>query len=463
MKLTFFGAAGEVTGSKHLVEIGGKRILLDCGMHQGRRKEADEKNRAIFSIDPKTIDAIVLSHAHIDHSGLIPLFVKKGFKGKIFCTFATRDLAQLMLMDSAMIQTKDAEYINQKFKKRGMEAIPPLYTTDDVQEALTLFHGFTYNTSFEIFPNISLTFHDAGHVLGSSLIELEDLAEGKKLVFTGDLGRKGLPILRDPYQVPAADIFITEGTYGDRLHDSVDDMEGQLKKVIVETHARGGKVLIPSFALERTQEIIYLLHKLSGQNDIPHMPIFVDSPLSINITEIFKLHPECYDKDVYDEFLSNQVNPFGFEQLKNITSVEESKALNTYKGSCIIIASSGMCENGRIVHHLRNNIDDHRNSILIVGYQAEGTLGRKLVEKVNPVTIFAETHWVNAEVHILNAFSAHADKFELVEYAKNVKGIKHLFIVHAETSQAEKLKEHLTEAGVSPDIQIPQPHNEYEV
>jgi len=465
MKLKFLGAAREVTGSRHLLEVNGKKILLDCGLFQGHRKLAAEKNRTL-TVDPKEIDAIILSHAHIDHSGGIPFLVKNGFKGPIFSTFATRDLCNHMLLDSAYIQEKDAEYMNKKLRKRGEELIEPLYSTDDACDALELFYGVSYEKAFVVTDGVVCSFYDAGHILGSSLIHLviheKETDKRFTLGFTGDLGRKNLPILRDPQLMPETQILITESTYGDRLHASILDAGNQLMEVINRTAKRGGKILIPAFSVERTQEIVYHINRLWQAKKIPDIPIYVDSPLAANVTEVFVNHPECYDRDTFQEFIINRKNPFGFGRLKYTRDVEESKAINTMNGPAIIISASGMCENGRILHHLKNNIEDERTTIMIVGFMAKHTLGRKILEKQKVVKIFGESYRLRAEVVNMDAFSGHADRSDLLDYIGKIKGIEKIFLVHGEEEQAKKFKMYLNESGHK-NVEHPKPGQEFEL
>ncbi len=447
MKLTSFGAALEVTGSQHLLEVNGKRILLDCGLFQGHRKEAFEKN-ANFGFEAEKIDAMVLSHAHIDHSGNIPTLVKRGFKGLVYCTEATESLCNVMLLDSAYIQESDAEYFARRHPDTALLPIEPLYTQEDAKNAFKQFKGVPYDKTFTLCEGVKATFREAGHVLGSAItvLEVEDKEDGqkKKLVYTGDLGRARLPILRDPYQVKTADYIITESTYGNRTHDPIEESIPALARVINRTVKRGGKIIIPAFALERTQELIYSLHKLSDKKEIPqNLPIFIDSPLANNITAIFKQHIELYDEALQKEFKGGAHNPFEMRQLKRTITVDESKKLNFFIGPCIIISASGMCEAGRIRHHLRNNLEDPKNTIALVGYQAENTLGRKLLEGIPVVKIFDSMYKVNAEIVILEAFSAHADMNDIDEYVKNVKGLKKIMLVHGEQDQSRALAERL--------------------
>jgi metallo-beta-lactamase family protein len=465
MKIEFVGAAHEVTGSKHLLHVNGKKILLDCGMFQGKRKEAEDKN-IHFGFNPAEIDAVVLSHAHIDHSGLLPLLVKQGFKGPIYCTHATRDLCQHMLADSAYIQEREAEYINQKKLKKGEAHIEPLYTLEDAQQALNQFYGIGYERTFVVEEGVAACFYDAGHILGSALVHLivyeKDINKRTFIGFTGDLGRKNIPLLRDPQVLPQSDIFITECTYGDRLHESLKDANKTLIEIVNKTYKKGGKLIIPAFAVERTQEIVYRLNIALKNGEIPECPIFVDSPLSANVTEVFASHPECYDAETYREFINNRLNPFGFGKLKYITSVEESKKLNYYQGPCIIISASGMCEFGRVLHHLKNNIEDDKNTVLLVGYQAEHTLGRKIQDKQKIVNIFGDPYHLRSDVHFIEAFSGHADRSDLLDYIGRVEKIKKVFLVHGEMGVGEKFKSVLEENGFK-DVNWPAPHDTFEI
>jgi metallo-beta-lactamase family protein len=461
LKIKFCGAAKEVTGSKHLIEFNGKKILLDCGMFQGKRKVSAEKN-AVFPFDPKEIDFVILSHAHIDHCGSLPMLVKQGFSGPVYSTFATRDLCNYMLMDSAYIQEKEAEYL----AKNKKEVVDHLYTIEDAEKSMTLFHGVGYEQSFVVSDGIVACFYDAGHILGSALVHLifYDKKTKKRISvgFTGDLGRKGLPILRDPQLIEKTDILITECTYGDRLHDSLQTIENEFAGVINDVCKKGGKLIIPAFSLERTQEIVYYLNNLTKAKKVPEIPVYVDSPLSGNVTEVFRTHPECFDQKVYKEFLENGDDPFGFGKLIYTRDVDESKALNGQSGPMIIISASGMCEHGRILHHLKNEIEDSRNTILLVGYQGQDTLGRKIQDGMSPVKIFGEFYQVKATVHTIDAFSAHADRTDLIDYIHRVQGIKKLFLVHGEEEPENKFKEALIENGFD-DTYIPSPGETVEI
>lgn len=376
MKLQFIGAAQTVTGSMHLLEVNGKKILLDCGFYQGKRAESIRINKNFEFFHPAEIEVVVLSHAHIDHSGNLPNLVKKGFSGSIFATPATRDLAGIMLADSAKIQEQDAAFLNKKLARKGEPPIEPIYNTEDALSVMPLFVSVSYHRETIISDGVKLTFLDAGHILGSGLVQLKvnDNGKEKTILFTGDLGRKGLPILRDPESVQKADALIIESTYGGKFHDPIQGMESKLCETILRTIKRGGKVIIPAFSVERTQEITYTLHRLFENGNLPRIPVFVDSPLSVNATEVFRLHPECFNKEIFKMVLEHD-DPFGFEYIKYIQTVEDSKKLNDIHEPIVIISASGMCESGRILHHLANNINDPKNTILIVGYQAVNTLG----------------------------------------------------------------------------------------
>lgn len=459
MKIKFAGAAGEVTGSKHLLTINGKKILLDCGMFQGHRKDADDKNRNLL-FDPKELDAVILSHAHIDHSGDLPLLLKGGYEGPIYCTHATRDLCNYMLLDSAYIQEREIEWLKKKKKfKDGEEELPePLYTVEDAENTLQLFHGVNYKQNFVVTEGVVASFHDAGHILGSAMVHLNfydnETKKNVRLTFTGDLGRRGLPILRDPWPIPECDILISESTYGNRLHANLQTVNEDLAFVVNEVMEKGGKLLIPAFALERAQEVVYHLNVIRKKGLIPEIPVYVDSPLAGNVTEVFRSHTECFDKKVEEHFLQHGENPFGFDNVKYTRDVAESKSLNEKHGPMIIISASGMCEHGRILHHLRNNLEDNRNTVLIVGYQAENTLGRKLVNGDKEVNIFGDPHRVRASVYVMDAFSGHADRSDLLDYIGRLKEVQKAFLVHGEETQLHALKDALEDNGLS-DVYIP--------
>jgi len=459
MKITFHGAARTVTGSQHLVEVNGQRLLLDCGLYQGSRREAFDRNRNL-PFDAESVNAMVLSHAHIDHSGNIPNLVKNGFRGDIFCTFATRDLCSTMLLDSGHIQERDAEFVNKKRARKDQPPIQPIYTVEDAVNSLNYFNAIGYHRQREVLPGIHLTFLDAGHMLGSAIVvlDIEDRDAGRdvRLVFSGDLGRVGIPIIRDPEMVDHADVLILESTYGNRLHEPYFDSEKKLESIINDTFKRGGAVIIPSFAVGRTQQLVFTLHKLMKQRDIPKLPVFVDSPLAINATAVFRLHPEAYDAEIR-EFMLAEGDPFGFDQLRYTRSVEQSKELNFMRESFIVISASGMAENGRILHHLRNRIEDPVNTVLIVGWQAPHTLGRRIVEREPVVRIFGEEHPLNARVEVINGFSGHADRSELLAWAEAItKQPRHTFLVHGEEESALALADGLRDEAGFENVSVPE-------
>ena len=446
MKIKFCGAAQTVTGSQHLLTINGKTMLLDCGMFQGKREESYQMNRK-FLFDPKDLDCVILSHAHIDHSGNLPALGAKGFTGSIYCTSATRDLCAILLQDSAYIQKKDVEYVNKKRAKNNEPEFNPLYTINDAINILKNFKSFPYNSIFypDCFEgNVGVTFIEAGHILGSSQIILDINENGKKykIGFSGDLGRNHLPILKDPEFMGNLDYLLIESTYGGRLHDSSELLESELKGAINEAVKNKSKIIVPSFSVGRTQELIYEISKLISESQIPEFPVYVDSPLTVNATEIFKLHPECFDEETA-ELISKGVNVFGMDNVLYIKDVEDSKKLNSVKGPCMIISASGMCEAGRILHHLSNNIENPNNTILIIGYMAANTLGRRIIDECNTpgakVKIFGDEYKLKAKVKILSAFSAHADQTELLTYMnkfdKNI--LKKIFLVHGEPEQQD--------------------------
>ncbi|MFC1643638.1 MBL fold metallo-hydrolase RNA specificity domain-containing protein [Chlamydiota bacterium] len=438
MKIHFLGGVRTVTGSMHIIESEGKKILLDCGLFEGRREEANQKNKN-FPFDPKTIDAMILTHSHIDHSGNIPTLCKQGYKGNIYATFATRDLCNIMLRDSAHVQADNMNYLNKKRKKKKLPLLKPLYTSSDAEKSLRQCIAVGYERPFTITSKIKGTFYNAGHILGAGVIKLSVKEKNKttKILYTGDLGRPKNWIIKGPSCITDCDYLITESTYGNRFHDPYENIEDKLANIVTKTIKRKGKIIIPSFSVGRTQDIVFVLHKLVEQKKIPVIPIFVDSPLSVNATEIFRLHPECYNQEAY-KYIARNENPFGFDNIRYIRTTSASKELNTYKKPCIIISSSGMCEAGRILHHLKNNIEDKKNTILIVSFSAKNTLGRKIVEKLETVRIFGDEYKLNAEVVVMNAFSAHADRNELLEYISSInKKLKKIFVVHGDEDQSE--------------------------
>ncbi len=468
MKLTFWGAAGEVTGSMHLVESGGRRFLLDCGLHQGRRKEADRKNRNL-PFPGSSIDAVVLSHAHIDHSGNLPTLVKSGFSGPVFSTPATIDLCHWMLRDTAHIHEKDAEFLNQRLEHRksmGLEDghVEPLYTMADAERTLPLLQPVPYHSPHILAPGLNYTSYDAGHILGSSFVVLHEASNGSsvRLGFSGDIGRPNLPIIRDPESMPPAEYLIMESTYGGRFHKNVGHVVNKLADVVNRTAGRGGRIIVPAFAVGRTQQLVLLLHQLANEKRIPSIPIFVDSPLALNVTEVHRDHPECFD-DETREYLSHHEDPFGFGRLRYIREVADSKKLNDLHGPFVVISASGMCEAGRILHHLRNNIEDPRNTVLITGFQAQDTLGRKLVEKWPEVRIFGEPMRVRAEISSLDELSAHADQGELMEWIRPLApSLRRVFLVHGEPQQSQTLAK-LLDSTYNLSVAIPAPGQSFDL
>jgi metallo-beta-lactamase family protein len=422
---------------------------LDCGLYQGRRKDAHEVNCCFPHFDPKSIDHVVLSHAHIDHSGNLPNLTSKGFEGNIYATFGTRDLCAIMLGDSARIQQSDAEWMNKHRKREGKSLIEPLYSPIDAELCLRQFVNIGYNRKMMIAKGVEMTFIDAGHILGSAqiILDIEDEADGKKkrLLFSGDVGRGGNDLLRDPVASEDVDYVLMESTYGGREHELGTGADDRVAEILTRALKKGGKVIIPSFAVERTQQLLYVLHQLFKSGAVPETPVYVDSPLAVNATEIFRLHKECFNEEVY-EVLFERDNPFGFEGLTLIRSVAKSKALNDDRSQSIVISASGMCEAGRILHHLKNNIEDPKNTILFVGYCAENTLGYRIREKHEKVKIFGKEYKLRANVEIMDSFSGHADHSELLDYFKAIKGSKKkVWLVHGETTRSEALCEALKE------------------
>lgn len=467
MQLTFHGAARTVTGSQHLIEVNGHRILLECGLFQGRRQEAYDRNRN-FAFEPHSVDAVILSHAHIDHSGNLPLLVKNGYDGPIYATHATRDLCAAMLPDSGHIHEKDAEFVSKRRKRRGEPPVEPLYTQDDAYASLHYFESIDYNRTKEILEGITFTFYDAGHMLGSAFVvmDIEDRDAGRdiRLVFSGDLGRPGLPLIRDPRTIAHADLLILESTYGGRQHEPVPDTARKLKSIVNRIYENKGVLVIPAFAVGRTQQLVYELQKLHANGEIPVLPIFVDSPLAIDATGVFRQHPECFDRETHQymhEFDDDDV--FGFTKLRYTRKVEESKRLNTMEPPFIVISASGMAEAGRILHHLRNRIEDPENCVLIVGWQAPHTLGRRLLDGVSPVRIFGEEHPVRASVEKLNGLSGHADEQQLVDWVSAMeKRPRQTFLVHGELDAAQHLAGALTTQLQLESVVIPELHQPFE-
>lgn len=443
MRITFWGAAQTVTGSMHHVEAAGKRFLLDCGLYQGRRRDAFERN-SNFPFPVSSIDGVILSHAHIDHSGNLPTLVRNGYSGPIYTTPATIDLCLPMLADSAFLQQKDVEFCNRRREHRRAigrddRECDPLYLPEDAEHVNPLFRPVLLGETKEVAPGFRYRTYEAGHMLGATSMVIE--ADGVRLAFSGDVGRKNLPILRDPVSPGHVDYLIMESTYGDRFHRPVADVSAQLADVVNRTAARGGRIIVPSFAVGRTQQLVMILHQLMDANRIPSIPIFVDSPLAVNATEVFRKHPECYDEETR-KFLSEGDDPFGFSRLRYIRDVEESKALNSLHGPFLVLSASGMCEGGRILHHLRNNVEDPRNTILFTGFQAEYTLGRKILNGEPEVPIFGEPMQLRAEVVSLDALSGHADQRELIEWMRPMAAhLKRVFLVHGEIAAGAALAE----------------------
>ncbi|MGB2964691.1 MAG: MBL fold metallo-hydrolase [Anaerolineales bacterium] len=465
MRIHFYGAARTVTGSMHLLEINDHKILLDCGLFQGRRKEAFSRNRN-FPFSPQEIDAVILSHAHIDHSGNLPNLVKQGFRGPIFTTPATAHLDNIMLLDSGYIHEKDAEYLNKKRQKQGKPLIEPLYTKEDAARVAPLFKCFNYQDSFEPVPGVKAHLVDAGHILGSAAVVL-DITESRRtyrLWFSGDIGRPGLQLIRDPILPSGADYLIMESTYGDEKKRDPDEAFREFQEVIQKTIDRKGRVIVPAFAVGRTQELVYCLHKMIEAGDIREIPVFVDSPLAIRATEVFREYPECFDEETR-QFIAEDKHhaALGFDRLQYTLTVEESKKINFTKPPYVVISASGMAETGRILHHLKNHIEDSRNTILIVSWQAPHTLGRRLAEKEKQIKIFGKTYHRRADVVTINGFSAHAGQGLLVEYAQATQDtLKKVFLVHGEPRGAEPLMEKLREAGIQ-DVQYPEQGDIFEI
>lgn len=454
MEITFAGAAREVTGSCHIVRVNGKHILLDCGLFQGRRQETQSKNLRL-PIAVSRIDAVVLSHAHIDHAGRIPLLVREGYRGTVWCTAATRDLAAVMLADSAHIQEKDAEFLARHRKA----AVAPLYSMVDATRAADLMAGVPYHKTFDIITGVRVTFVDAGHILGSAsvILDVEEGGRRQRLVFSGDVGRKGLPIIRDPEPPQEADVVIMESTYGDRDHLPYAAARDALARIVTETASRGGRILIPAFAVGRVQEIVYDLHSLALAGAIPAIPIYIDSPLAIEATTVFETHPEIFDRT--EDFVERVQTLFRFQQARYTRLPEESKALNRAVGPMVIIAPSGMAEAGRIVHHLKIGAPDPRNTILIVGFQAEHTLGRRIVERQPVLKIHGEDIPLRAQVEVLDGYSAHADRTELMTWLDAVRAtspaMRGVHLVHGEPGPQDALAAQLRGHGYQ--VTCPEP------
>lgn len=460
MELHFWGAARTVTGSAHYLRVNGSTILLDCGLFQGRRADTYTVNRS-FLYPPSTIDAVLLSHAHIDHSGNLPNLAKHGYDGPIYATHSTVNLCELMLMDSAYIQESDVRFVNRKREKQGKPLVEPLYTEEDAQLAINLFERIEYEEPFEVVPGVRATFVEAGHILGSAaiILDVEEHGRTRRLWFSGDIGRLNMPILKDPVMPFAADYLMMECTYGDKPHPSYENACEQLNQVLQRTLGRGGKVIIPAFAVGRTQELVYAIHRMMDAGEIPSVPVFVDSPLAVNATDVFRLRLQDFDKearelshkDVHHEAL-------GFDRLTYVRSVQESKELNQRQDPMIIISASGMVEVGRILHHLRHNIHDPKNTLLIVSWQAPHTLGRRLLEGKRQIKIFGEVYENRIDVQSIQGFSAHAGQDFLLEYVKSTQDqVKQIFLVHGEKTGAIPFMDLLKQNGFN-HVQFPKRH-----
>ena len=461
MKVEFWGAAQTVTGSMHLVHVGGKKLLLDCGLYQGRRKEAFRRNREI-PFEGSQIDAVVLSHGHIDHSGNLPSLIRSGYRGPIYSTSATRDLAVYLLLDSAKIQQNDVKYVNKKRKKKNQSLFEPLYTQQDAVQTIRQFRTIEFGSHFQPIEGITAKFHVAGHMLGAAIVEL-NLREGDKepvrLVFSGDIGRSEMPILKDPVCVPDANYVIMEATYGNRNHERQADAKATLLEAAKSAYETGGKLIIPAFSIGRTQEIVYRLNLLWESGELPEMKVFVDSPLAVNATNVFREHVECFDDETIEQMLSEEdEDPLNFENLTYIRDSKYSKLLNQSKETCIIISASGMCEGGRILHHLKHNISDPNTTILFAGYQAPHTLGRLILDKAKDVIkIYGEPHELKAKVCKLQSSSGHADQQQLLEWASEMNHsgkLKKVALVHCELDSAREFEQLLQKNGIE-NVLIP--------
>jgi metallo-beta-lactamase family protein len=464
MNVQFLGATRTTTGSMYLLEVNDRRVLLECGLYQGKRDESIERNLN-FPFDPKSLDAAILSHAHIDHCGNFPNLYRQGFRGNIFCTFATRDLANIMLQDSAHIQQADVLFVNKLRAKKGQPPVQPLYSITEAEKVTRQFIAVGYDRPMLVSDGLTVTFRDAGHILGSAQVILDVREGGRKFryLFSGDVGRGGDPILRDPDPVDGVDFLQVESTYGNRLHTNRHEGTQAAVKAVLETLEHGGKVIIPSFAVGRTQQVVYALHRAICDHHFPAVPTFVDSPLAVNATEVHRLHPECFNQDIY-EFLRSVANPFEMGNLTYIRDVEQSKKLNDLAGPLIIISASGMAESGRVLHHLRNNIGDPKNLVLFVGYCAEHTLGAQIMAGQEMVNIFGEPHRVRARVASVDALSGHADKDELTRYVQGLNGnLKRIFVIHGEEEQSLPFAETLHGLKPKADVLVPERSQKVEI
>lgn len=467
MKINFLGAAQNVTGSKHLIQVGGFNLLLDCGFYQGRREESNKLNSTL-PFQASEINAVILSHAHLDHCGTLPILVKNGFEGKIYCTLATAEIAKYILLDAAEIQKQDCIYFNSHLVE-GEKEIFPLYAKDDVEKAVGHFEPTEYfrdsNQWTKLNKNIKFKLYDAGHILGSAIIFLEvnDGEKIKTLAFTGDLGREHSPILRSPeYIIEETETLIAECTYGDRLHKPIADSTGDFREAIKTAIKNKGKIIVPAFSLGRTQDIIYILHKLLDEKAIPSLPIYIDSPLAENLTDIFVRYKNDFNNNFKKDFPAGE-SPFLLKNITYVKTIEESKSLNKRHGPLMIISASGMCEGGRVLHHLKNSIESPQNIILITGYQAENTLGRKIQEGISPVKIYGKSYNVRAQVKTLNEFSAHADQNDLISYISHIKNLERIFLVHSELPQSTAFKNLLEKTYQNLPVEIPTMGQSFEI
>lgn len=458
MQVHFLGATRTTTGSMYLLEVNDRKVLLDCGLYQGRRDEAIERNRN-FPFRPADLSAVILSHAHIDHCGNLPNLCGQGFQGSIYCTFATRDLASIMLEDSAEIQRADAEFVSKQRAKKGLPPVEPLYSATDAEKAVRQFICLNYDRPILVADGITATFRDAGHILGAAQVVLDIRENGRsfRYLFSGDIGRGDDDILRDPQPVENVDFLQIESTYGGREHSAKSSANAEVARLVLDTLAHSGKVIIPSFSIGRTQQIVYTLHQLTDAGTLPKVPIFVDSPLSVNATEIYRLHPECFNDEIY-RYLREKANPFGMENLTYIRELAHSMKLNDLQAPAIIISASGMCEAGRIRHHLKNHIGNPRNLVLFIGYCAQNTLGAQILAGNPIVNIFGEPHAVRAKIAAIDSFSGHADKNELQHYLQQITGrLQKIFVIHGEESQSLAFAETLRQVKPNAEIVVPQP------
>jgi metallo-beta-lactamase family protein len=464
MKISFHGAARSVTGSRHLIQAGSSRLLLDCGMFQGRRDQAAKLNRHL-GFDPKSLTAVCLSHAHIDHSGILPVLAREGYSGSVYMTDATADLTNILLADSARIQQSDCRYVNKRERRRGKDRITPFYSLSDVQTIAQQFSRTRYGTPVQVDPNLNVKFHDAGHILGSAAIwvQYRQRGQSRSLLFSGDLGRANMPILRDPQPPPPCDVLVIESTYGDRLHEDAIDARQRLARELVEHAIRHrSKIIIPAFSVGRTQEIIMRIKEMVKAGVVDPIPIYIDSPLALKAMQVFRRHPECYDEETYRTFTS-EGDPFAAKYIRYVTTAKDSKALNAKKGPLVIISASGMCEGGRVVHHLKHTIEDEANVIAIVGWQAEHTLGRKLVEEWDTVPIFGVPTRRRARVVRFNGFSAHADRNDLLAYVRAIQPIpQKVFVVHGEERQSLAFAMTLKTEFPGMEVEVPRPDSTHD-